>query len=159
MKVINEVMPTDPERIAAMQEPGPEGPIVMVNLLKFREKARYADGRDPELPGREAYQRYAEGVVALLPEFGGRAIFAGDVTFLSLGQVEDLWDEILLVEYPDRASLWAMSTSARWQELAVHREAGLAGQLNIETTYSAGFGPASFLGLGNAPEDASTPAD
>jgi uncharacterized protein (DUF1330 family) len=149
MDVINEVMPTDPKRIAAMQEAGPEGPIVMVNLLKFREKARYADGRDADLSGREAYQRYAQGVVELLPDFGGRAIFAGDVTFLSLGQVDDLWDEILLVEYPDRAALWAMSTSERWRELSIHREAGLAGQLNIETTYSSGFGRSAFRGLGH----------
>jgi uncharacterized protein (DUF1330 family) len=139
MKVTNEVMPTDPKRIAAMQEAGPEGPIVMVNLLKFHEKARYPDGRDSELSGRDAYERYAVGVAALLSEFGGRLIFAGDVTFLALGQVEDLWDEIVMAEYPDRAALWAMSTSVEWRELAVHRSAGLAGQLNIETTYAKGF--------------------
>jgi uncharacterized protein (DUF1330 family) len=148
MQVINEVMPGDPERVAAMQEAGPKGPIVMVNLLKFRERARYPDGRDAHLSGREAYARYAKAVSALLPEFGGRAIFAGDVTFLALGRVEDLWDEVAMAEYPDRAALWAMSTSARWREIAVHREAGLAGQLNIETTYAAGFDPSAFRGLG-----------
>lgn len=140
MKVTNEVMPTDPERIAAMQEPGPDGPIVMVNLLKFRERAQYPDGRDPELSGRDAYMRYGVAVAELLPRFGGRPLFAGDVTFLALGQVEELWDEVALAEYPNRAALWAMSTSAEWREIAVHREAGLAGQLNIETTYTAGFG-------------------
>jgi len=139
VKVTNEVMPNDPERIAAMQEPGPDGPIVMVNLLKFRERARYPDGRDPELSGRDAYMRYGAAVAELLPKFGGRPLFAGDVTFLALGQVEELWDEIALAEYPNRAALWAMSTSAEWREIAVHREAGLAGQLNIETTYTAGF--------------------
>lgn len=148
MRVINEVMPTAPERIAAMQEPGPKGPIVMINLLKFRERAQYPDGRDADLSGREAYARYARAVAALLPEFGGRVLFAGDVTFLALGQVEDLWDEIAMAEYPDRAALWAMSTSARWREVAVHRQAGLAGQLNIETTYAAGFDPSAFRGPG-----------
>lgn len=147
MKVTNEVMPSDPERIAAMQEPGPDGPIVMVNLLKFHERARYPDGRDADLSGREAYARYAEAVFALLPKFGGRALFAGDVRFLALGQVEELWDEIALVEYPDRAALLAMSSSEEWQASAIHRSAGLAGQLNIETTYTAGFGPAAFRGL------------
>ena len=140
MKVVNEVMPTDPKRIAAMQETGPEGPIVMVNLLKFRERAQYPDGRDAQLSGREAYMRYGEAVAKLLPVYGGRALFMGDVTFLALGQVEELWDEIALAEYPNRAALWAMSTSPEWQAIAVHRQAGLAGQLNIETTYSAGFG-------------------
>ncbi len=146
MQVRNEVMPSEPERIAAMQEPGPSGPIIMVNLLKFREKAQYPDGRDAHLSGREAYARYGAAVSKLLPKFGGRAIFAGDVTFLALGQVEELWDEIAMAEYPDRAALWAMSTSPEWREIAVHRQAGLAGQLNIETTYASGFTTGDFTG-------------
>jgi uncharacterized protein (DUF1330 family) len=129
-----------------MQEKGPEGPIIMVNLLKFRDRAAYPDGRDADLSGREAYDRYGRAVTALLPKYGARVLFGGDVTFLSLGRVEDLWDEIFLVEYPDRAALWAMSSSEEWREAAVHRQAGLAGQLNIETTYGSGFGPGDFTG-------------
>lgn len=143
MEVINELMPTDPARIEAMQEKGPSGPIVMVNLLKFRDHASYtADHPDAKagLSGREAYARYATAVIELLPKFGGRALWAGDVQFLALGRVEDLWDEVALAEYPDRAALWAMSTSPEWQAISVHRAAGLAGQLNIETTPLAGFG-------------------
>ena len=133
MEVTNEIMPTSPERITAMQAPGPPVPIVMVNLLKFRERAEYADGRETDLTGREAYQIYSDGVTELLGKLGGEIVFMGDVTFLALGQVEDLWDEVALVRYPNRATLWTMSTSPEWREIAVHREAGLAGQLNIET--------------------------
>ncbi|MEE4381204.1 MAG: DUF1330 domain-containing protein [Pseudomonadales bacterium] len=143
MKVVNEVMPSDADRIAAMQERGPDGPIVMVNLLKFREHAAYPPDHPHAkagLTGREAYARYAAAVTELLPKFGGRALWAGDVTFLALGQVEELWDEVALAEYPDRAALWAMSTSPEWQAISVHRSAGLAGQLNLETTPLAGFG-------------------
>ena len=35
MQIENRVYP-DPEQMMAMQQPGPDGPIVMVNLLKFR---------------------------------------------------------------------------------------------------------------------------
>ena len=139
MQVINEVLPSDPERIAAMQAPGPEGPIVMVNLLRFRDFALYPDGSEPGLSGREAYERYGRAVAQLLPKFGGRALFAGDVSFLALGQVEDLWDEVALVRYPDRKALWDMSTSLEWQAISAHRHAGLAGQLNIECTASKGL--------------------
>lgn len=132
MKVDNRVYP-DPDQLAALQEPGPDGPIVMVNLLKFRDKALYPDGRDPEISGRAAYNRYAVEVVKLLHAVGGRVVFAGDVSFLSLGRAEELWDEVALAEYPNRAALWRMSTSPEWQAIAVHREAGLEGQLNIET--------------------------
>ena len=35
MQVVNEVFPTDPNRIQQLMEPGPSGPIFMVNLLAF----------------------------------------------------------------------------------------------------------------------------
>ena len=75
----------------------------------------------------------------MLPEYGGKFVFAGDVTFLSLGQVEELWDEIAIVMYSSRADLVAMSSSEAWQEISVHRTAGLAGQLNIETVAQPGL--------------------
>lgn len=133
MEVTNEVMPTSAERLNEMLEPGPDGPIFMVNLLKFKERAAYEDGRETDLTGRQAYEIYGRGVSQLLPTYGGKVVFAGDVTFLMLGQVEELWDEIAIAQYPNRGALVAMSSSEEWQALAVHRTAGLAGQLNIET--------------------------
>lgn len=133
MHVNNEVMPTSGDRIEEMMQPGPDGPISMVNLLKFKEHAEYADGRETTMTGRQAYEIYGRGVSKLITQYGGTVTFAGDVTFLALGQVEDLWDEVAIAQYPSRVELWEMSTSPEWQELAVHRSAGLAGQLNIET--------------------------
>jgi uncharacterized protein (DUF1330 family) len=138
MDVENEVMPSSPERIKEMMEEGPEGPIYMINLLKFKEKAEYEDGRETDLTGYQAYQLYAREVGKLLTTFGGKGFFAGDVTFLALGQVEDLWDEVAIAMYPKRADLLRMSSSKAWREIAVHRTAGLAGQLNIETVAQAG---------------------
>jgi uncharacterized protein (DUF1330 family) len=133
MQVVNEVFPTDPDRLKQMMEPGPAGPIFMVNLLKFKERAEYEDGRATDLSGREAYMLYARDVMKLLPRFGGRGVFAADVTFLALGQVEELWDEIAIATYPNRRAMVEMSMSEEWRAMAVHRDAGLAGQLNIET--------------------------
>lgn len=133
MTVVNELGPTSPERIAAIQEPGPDGPIYMVNLLKFKDVAEYEDGRATDLTGREAYNLYAIGMKDVLARYGAEIIFAGDVTFLAIGQVEELWDEIGIVRYPNRATLLEMSVSPEWIELSVHRTAGLEGQLNIET--------------------------
>ncbi|WP_419932166.1 DUF1330 domain-containing protein [Candidatus Poriferisodalis sp.] len=133
MEVVNEVMPTRPERIDEMMQPGPDGPIYMVNLLKFKDKAEYEDGRETDLTGYEAYQLYGRAVSRIIQDYGGEIQFAADVTFLSLGQVEELWDEIAIAKYPNRGALLAMSSSQEWQEAAVHRTAGLAGQLNIET--------------------------
>ncbi len=137
MEVTNEVLPTSPERIADMMEPGPDGPIYMLNLLKFKEHAEYEDGRETNLSGREAYEIYGREVSKLIGEYGGEVTFVADVTFLALGQVEDLWDEVAIAKYPNRAALWEMSISPEWQAIGVHRAAGLAGQLNIETVASA----------------------
>ena len=59
--------------------------------------------------------------------------FMANVTFLAVGQVEELWDEVAIAVYPNRNALLRMSTSQEWQDLAVHRTAGLKGQLNIES--------------------------
>lgn len=133
MQVTNEMFPTDPAVVQQLMQPGPEGPIFMVNLLKFKDKAEYEDGRECNLTGKEAYMIYGRAVSEILLKFGGKAIFAGDVTFLTLGQVEELWDEVAIAMYPQRADMVRMSMSAEWQEAAVHRTAGLKGQLNIET--------------------------
>ncbi|MEO0786786.1 MAG: DUF1330 domain-containing protein [Pseudomonadota bacterium] len=133
MKVVNEVTPSDPNQLLEMTKPGPDGPVFMVNLLKFKDKAEYADGRATDLSGREAYQIYGTGVTALLPQFGGQIFFMAEVTWLQLGQVEDLWDEVAIAVYPNREALLKMSSSQEWRDIAVHREAGLAGQLNIES--------------------------
>jgi uncharacterized protein (DUF1330 family) len=146
MQVINEVFPSDPEQIAELMKAGPEGPIFMVNLLKFKERAEYEDGRPTDLTGREAYQIYGRAVAELLPKFGGRGIFAADVTFLSLGQVETLWDEVAIAMYPKRGDMVRMSMSEEWRTIAVHRSAGLAGQLNLETVLAPGMAVPDGLG-------------
>ena len=138
MQVINEVFPADPSRLQALLEKGPDGPIFMVNLLKFKDRAEYDDGRETDLSGRDAYMIYGRAVTELLPKFGGQGLFAGDVTFLALGQVEELWDEVAIAMYPDRAAMVRMSMSDAWREISVHRAAGLKGQLNIETVAPKG---------------------
>ena len=137
MEVKNATMPNK-EQIAGLFEPGPEGPIYMVNLLKFKERAEYEDGRETELTGREAYGLYEEAVSELLPQFGGYPAFFADTQRLMLGEVEDLWDVVAVAVYPSRQAMMEMMQSPRMQEISAHRSAGLAGQLNIETANAYG---------------------
>ncbi len=134
MKVENQVQP-GPASVQAFLA-GKDEPVVMVNLLKFKEKASYPDGRDPELSGREAYLRYGREMKKLVETAGGRFIFGGSVSGILLGQVEELWDEVGLVEYPSPKALLQIASSPAFQEIEVHRIAGLAGQLNLTTTAS-----------------------
>ena len=137
MKVINSVIPNE-EQIRGFFEPGPDGPIYMVNLLKFKPEAEYEDGRQTSLTGREAYALYEKGVTELLPQFGGYGAFFGEVERLMLGFVEDLWDVVAIAVYPSRQAMLEMMQSEGMKEISPHRSAGLAGQLNIETVGAYG---------------------
>lgn len=132
MEYHNALEPTE-EQIAGFLVPGDDQAIYMLNLLKYRDKAKYADGRDTELSGRDAYGIYSAGVMETLAAVKGGIIFAGTVSRLMLGEVEELWDDVAIAMYPSRAAMLEMISSPEYQAIAVHREAGLAGQLNIET--------------------------
>ncbi len=132
MKVKNKVTPNE-EQINGFLENPEIGPISMVNLLKYKDKAIYKDGRDTDLSGEEAYGLYAVEVINLVKEYGGEFIFAGKVNRLMLGEVEEMWDSVAIAKYPNRKAMFEMTMDPKYQKIHVHREAGLEGQLNIET--------------------------
>ena len=68
---------------------------------------------------------------------GGRVLFGGAIASLVIGEVDDLWDTCLLVEYPSAAAFAAIVTSPEVAEIGVHRAAGLDGQLLIRVTQLA----------------------
>lgn len=131
MEVVNKVFPNR-EQIEGFMAPGQDGPIYMLNLLTFKEKAEYPDGRDTDLTGAEAYAVYSAEVAGHLATVGGRGMFAAKVERLMLGEVEELWDTAAIAMYPSRKAMMEMMSSPDYQASAVHRTAGLAGQLNIE---------------------------
>ena len=138
MEVTNKVVP-DKEQMAGFMEPDDGAPIYMVNLLKYKDRAEYADGRETELSGREAYNLYSQGVKACLAKVGGSITFAGNVRRLTLGSVEELWDDVAVAMYPSRSAMLQMMQLPEMQEIGQHRAAGLAGQLNIETVAAPEF--------------------
>ena len=95
----------------------PDGPVVMVNLLKFKP-----DG------GAAEYAKYAEGVQPILEKIGAKLLFMGQAKVCLLGNGD--WDAVALVEYPDKTALIRMSQSAEYQAIHHHRAAGLEGQIN-----------------------------
>ena len=132
MKVKNKVTPNE-EQINGFLENPEIGPISMVNLLKFKDKAVYEDGRDTSLTGEEAYRLYAAEVINLVQKYGGEFLFAGKVNRLMLGEVEEMWDSIAIAKYPSRKAMFEMTMDPEYQKIHIHRDAGLEGHLNIET--------------------------
>ncbi len=138
MHVQNSLAPTQ-EQIQGFFDPTATGPIYMLNLLKFKARAQYKDGRDSELTGAQAYALYGAEVSKILAQQGGGGMFKADVTRLVLGEVEALWDAVAIAMYPNRQAMVTMMQSQEYQAIHHHREAGLAGQLNIETTNANGI--------------------
>jgi Uncharacterized conserved protein len=132
MKVENKILPND-EQISGFLENPDLGPISMVNLLKFKKKAKYEDGRDTNLTGKQAYKIYSSEVINFVKKYGGEFLFAGSVSRLMLGEVEDMWDAVAIAKYPNRKAMMDMTMDPGYQKIHVHRDAGLEGQLNIET--------------------------
>ena len=132
MKVENKVNPNQ-EQMAGFLEGDVDSPIEMVNLLKFKDKAEYDDGKETDLSGWEAYAIYAKKVVEHLKKVGGEQVFFGRVERLMLGEVEELWDMVAIARYPSRKAMLQMISDPDYIKSAKHRSAGLKGQLNIET--------------------------
>ena len=132
MKVENKVIPSE-EQMKGFVEGDIDSPISILNLLKFKDKAEYEDGRTTDLTGREAYQIYALAVAKLVENTGGKVLFGAEVSRLMLGEVEELWDTVAIAQYPSRRKMLEMMMSPEYAEISVHRTAGLKGQLNIET--------------------------
>ncbi len=96
-----------------------EGPVVMVNLLKFREKTETGE------PGRTAYERYGRAAIPFLAEIGARVLWYGSVGQVFIGADKDRWDEVLLVEYPSRKAFLTMISRPDYMKIHGDREAAL----------------------------------
>ena len=121
-----------PEQLDEFKKVPGGRPVHMLNLLKFKTRAEYVDGRDSALTGREAYELYAQGVSQLIKALGGRTTFAGRAGVQLIGEGESPWDAAAVVEYPSPESFLSMVSSPEYKELHVHREAGLEHQLLIQ---------------------------
>ena len=103
--------------------PEKDGPIYMVNLMKYHEVAQY-DGADTEaaaISGREADDKY--NPASVLNKIGADMVFIGDVTANLLGN-ED-WDRIAVVRYATRKSFIDMQSRKDFSEKHVHKNAGM----------------------------------
>ena len=130
MKVENALYPVSDQIEGLRNDPSSE-PIVMLNLLKFRAKAQYSDGRKTDLTGEQAFDIYVREVRKIVERGGGKFIFESAVKYLTIGEVEDLWDIAALVQYPSAAEFLKITSSPEAAAIRLHRSAGLESQLLI----------------------------
>lgn len=103
-----------------------DGPVVMLNLNKFRDVAVYEDGRDAGgASGRETYLKYGMVALEAIHSLGGEVLWMTDAIEPIIGCEHDAYDEILAVWYPSRSAFLRLTDHPGYTEALVHRDAAL----------------------------------
>jgi uncharacterized protein (DUF1330 family) len=106
-----------------------DGPVVMLNLLKFKDVATGGGS------GAASYSRYGDSVTQMVEERGGRVLWHGRVDQVLIGE-EDAngWDAMALVQYPSRQAFLDMVSDETYLKSHEHREGGLADTVLLACT-------------------------
>ena len=126
-----EAVDFDAAALEAMAGGDPDEPVVMLNLLRYRDVAQPGHGVDG-LSGRDAYGVYGQRFAELNPRFGGEPIWMGRAGSTVIG--DETWDVVMLVRYPTRRQFVAMLKDPDYQAIAPIRAAALADSRLVETT-------------------------
>jgi uncharacterized protein (DUF1330 family) len=123
-------MGVDLLNVKGLQALDPHAPVVMVNLMRFRERSLDGDGS-----GWDAYLRYSALTVPMIKARGGTLLWTGDATAVALGQQDgNQWDYLALVYYPTVAAFIDMMTSQDYEQRCdPHRTNGCAEHVIIAT--------------------------
>ena len=112
------------EIFAKFREMDRPGPIHMLNLVKFRERAAYPDGRD--VSGADAYKSYARESGPVFRGLGGRQVWIGKPELMLIGpQDSEQWDIAFIAEYPSVQAFVAMLRDPVYREAVKHRQAAV----------------------------------
>jgi uncharacterized protein (DUF1330 family) len=108
-------MPVDPTGadLKAFLNEDPGGPVVMLNLLKYR------DG------GEASYRAYTAALADYLPRIGAEVLYVGDCSSVLVAPPEWDWDTLLVVRYPSRATFSAMVADPEYQAVTHLRSEAL----------------------------------
>jgi uncharacterized protein (DUF1330 family) len=128
-------MPLKPTgaQIKALVNSDLEGPVVMLNLLKYAERAT-GDAAASGMTGAESYAKYGEEVRTHLAAVGAKLLWRGRVDSVVIGNDADAWDEVLLVEYPSRRAFLQMTGQSEYEKTAEHRTNALTDSRLIAMT-------------------------
>ena len=129
-------MPQSPRYLEPTQDSGRAfwqrglaGPVVMLNLLRFRAVADYSAHPKlaPATPisGTAAFDRYVAHTLPYLKESGGELFFLGEGGRFLIGPAEERWDRAMLVRQSSVQSFMAFASHAGYLAGIGHRTAAL----------------------------------
>ena len=101
-----------------------EGPIHMLNLVRFRTQAAYEDGR--AATGREAYAAYSRESGPIFESLGGKIVWSGNFNLMLIGPEDDeQWDACFIAQYPSADAFISMIRDPDYQKAVMHRDAAV----------------------------------
>jgi uncharacterized protein (DUF1330 family) len=112
------------ERFGRFKDLPGDRPIDMLNLVKLRAEAAYADGR--KATGLEAYRAYARESGPIFTRLGGRQVWIGKPELTLIGPETEAWDIAFIAQYPSGAAFVAMLRDPVYREAVKHRQAAVA---------------------------------
>lgn len=106
-----------------------EGPIVMLNLLRFRETADYTDypqlAPSHPISGAAAFDRYIQHTLPFLHDSGGELTFLGQGGSFLIGPEHERWDLVMMVKQSSAAAFLAFATHTDYLAGMGHRSAAV----------------------------------
>lgn len=122
--------------LTATQEAGKDfyfrqikGSVVMLNLLKYKQKADYTDSKElsptNEISGEEAYRLYMDHTLPFLEKAGSEVIFYGKGGHFLIGPEAEKWDAVLLVKHKNTAAFMEFAQNQEYLKGTGHRTAAL----------------------------------
>lgn len=118
-----------PENLGAFVQRGLSGSVTMLNLMRFRDVADYPaasnTGGQEGVTGTSAYGRYIDATTELIAKAGGEVILSGEGGNFLIGPLDEKWDAVLIVRFPDVAAFVAFTSTPEYENAAVHRSASL----------------------------------
>ncbi len=113
----------------ALMMRGIKGPIVMLNLLRFREMADYSatPALAPPAPisGAQAFQRYIDHTLPHLAASGGELKFLGAGGSWFIGPDAERWDMAMMVRQSSLESFMAFAANQAYLAGMGHRTAAI----------------------------------
>jgi uncharacterized protein (DUF1330 family) len=123
----------DPEReqFEAFKALPRDVPVMMLNLVVFRDHAEYPDGR--EATGAEAYAAYGRESAPVFHRVGGEIIWRGKPEVMLIGPMDKRWDLIFVARYPTAGAFLEMVTDPVYRAAVRHRQAAVLDSRLIRT--------------------------
>lgn len=136
------------ERFAEFRSLSSPGPIQMLNLIRFRERAAYPDDHPQAaegLSGAQAYRRYGRAAAAPFARVGGRQLWLAMPELTLIGSSDERWDLAFVAEYPNVEAFATMIHDPEYRQAVVHRQAAVEDSRLVRmqpSTVGQGFGEA-----------------